>query len=130
MTFTIQRSPIEGKGLFAARAIPARKKIGEFIGEPISTREARRRAVMKKRISIVEIDHRRAIDGSGPENMFRYLNHSCGPNAYIRIFRNRIEVYSLRRIRAGEEITCDYGETHHDGKLKCRCGNPKCRQTL
>lgn len=130
MTFNIQASPIDGKGLFAAGDIPARRKIGEFIGEPITTAEARRRAVTKKRISIVEIDHRRAIDGSGPENVFRYLNHSCGPNAFIRIFRNRIEVYSLRRIRAGEEITCDYGESHHDGKLKCRCGNPKCRRTL
>lgn len=130
MTFEIKDSPIDGKGLFAARSIPARRKIGEFIGEPITTAEARRRAATKKRISIVEIDHRRAIDGSGPENVFRYLNHSCNPNAYIRIIRQRIEVYSLRPIRPGEEITCNYGETHHDGKLRCRCGHPDCREYM
>jgi SET domain-containing protein len=130
MTFKIKRSSIDGKGLFAAKTIPARRKIGEFIGELITTREARRRAGTKERISIVEIDEKLAIDGSGPENVFRYLNHSCNPNAYIRIFRQHIEVYSLRKIAAGEEVTCDYGETHHDGKLKCRCGNPKCREFM
>jgi uncharacterized protein len=130
MTFDIKRSRIDGKGLFAARSLPARRKIGEFIGELITTAEARRRARTKKRISIVELDGRWAIDGSGPENVFRYLNHSCAPNAYIRIFRRHIEVYALRRIAKGEEVTCDYGETHHDGTLKCRCGQADCKKYL
>ena len=26
----------------------------------------------------------------------------------------------------GEEITVDYGETHHEGRLTCRCGAPGC----
>jgi uncharacterized protein len=130
MTFKIKRSSIDGKGLFAAKPLPARKKIGEFVGELITTREARKRAKTKKRISIVELDHKLAIDGSGPENVFRYLNHSCSPNAYIRIFQRHIEVYALRKIAAGEEVTCDYGETHHDGKLRCLCGSRNCKEYL
>ena len=29
-------------------------------------------------------------------------------------------------IATGEEITANYGETHHEGQLKCRCGAPGC----
>jgi SET domain-containing protein len=38
----VGRSGITGRGLFAGCAIPARAKIGEFEGEVISIREARR----------------------------------------------------------------------------------------
>jgi len=33
---------------------------------------------------------------------------------------------ALRAIAPGEEITVNYGETHHEGKLRCRCGAPNC----
>ena len=33
-------------------------------------------------------------------------------------------------IAAGEEITVDYGETHHGGRLPCRCGATGCRGAL
>lgn len=124
------KSYIEGTGLFTDARIPARKKIGELTGERISLREARRRAKRLKRIAIVEMDHG-AIDATvkaaGP---LRYVNHSCDPNSYIRIAYNRVEFYALRAIKAGEELTCDYGLTQHDGKLPCRCKSPKCRKFL
>ena len=28
------------------------------------------------------------------------------------------------------ELTADYGETHHAGTLRCRCGAPNCRGAL
>jgi SET domain-containing protein len=37
-----------------------------------------------------------------------------------------VEFYALRDIEPGEEITVNYGETHHDGQLACRCGAPGC----
>lgn len=124
------KSSIDGIGLFTDAPIPARKKIGELTGERISLREARRRAKRLKRIAIVEMD-RGAIDasarGGGP---FRYINHSCEPNSYIRIAYNRVEFYSRRVIRAGEELTCNYGATQHNGTLPCRCKSRKCRRFL
>jgi SET domain-containing protein len=39
----------------------------------------------------------------------------------------KIEFYTLRQVKKGEELTCDYGETHHDGKLPCKCGAANCR---
>ena len=38
----------------------------------------------------------------------------------------RIEFYALRDITPGEEITVNYGETHHGGTLACRCGGEGC----
>ena len=123
---SVQPSLIDGMGAFAAEAIPAYKKIGEIRGESISVREARRRAKRQQRIMIVEVSDKRAIDASGSEDPMRYTNHSCSPNTVLRIQRGRVEFYALRNIPEGEELTANYGETHHEGRLTCRCGAPNC----
>lgn len=126
--FSVQVAPsrIDGQGAFAAEPIPARRKIGEIRGEAISVREARRRARGQQRIMIVEVSEQRAIDASASSDPMRYTNHSCRPNAVLRIRQGRVEFYALRDIALGEELTVDYGETHHNGTLPCRCGAPGC----
>jgi SET domain-containing protein len=126
----VQPSPIDGQGAFAAEAVPARLKIGEIRGESISVAQARIRATRAERIMIVELSDRKAIDFSRSPDPMRYTNHSCRPNARLCIRQGRVEFYALHAIAAGEEITVDYGETHHDGKLPCRCGVPGCRGNL
>lgn len=127
---TVAASRIDGQGAFAAEPIPARRKIGEIRGESISVREARRRARGRDRIMIVELSEKRAIDASQSTDPMRFTNHSCKPNAVLRIRQGRVEFYSMRDLAPGEEITVNYGETHHDGKLRCRCGAPGCVGSL
>lgn len=126
--FAVQVAPsrIDGQGAFAVEAVPARRKIGEIRGEPISVREARRRAKGQQRIMIVELSETRAIDATHSADPLRYTNHSCRPNAVLRIRQGRVEFYAMRDIVPGEEITVNYGETHHEGRLACRCGAPGC----
>ena len=119
-------SAIDGHGVFAAQPIPARRKIGEIRGESISVADARIRATRSERIMIVEVSSRRAIDFSLSSDPMRYTNHSCAPNARLCLRAGRVEFYALRAIAAGEEVTVDYGETHHEGRLACRCGAPGC----
>ena len=119
-------SRFAGRGLFAGTNIPARAKIGEYEGEVIGLREARRRAKGRRIVAIVELE-RHALDAKGMRRGFRYINHSCDPNTVFRCTPERAEVYARRRIRAGEELTCDYGESQHEGRLPCRCGAPNCR---
>jgi SET domain-containing protein len=126
----VRPSRIDGQGAFAAEAVPARRKIGEIRGESISVREARRRARSLARIMIVEVSERRAIDASASTDPLRYTNHSCAPNAVLRIRQGRVEIYALRDIAPGEEICADYGESHHEGRLRCRCGAPGCAGRL
>jgi SET domain-containing protein len=123
-------SPIDGTGVFAAEPIPARLKIGEIRGESISVDEARIRATRHERIMIVELSDKRAIDFSKSSDPMRYTNHSCRPNARLVIRNGRVEFYAARAIAVGEEITVDYGETHHEGRLRCQCGAPGCRGAL
>lgn len=123
-------STIDGHGVFAAEPIPARLKIGEIRGESISVQQARIRATRHERIMIVEVSNRKAIDFSASTDPMRFTNHSCAPNARLAIRGGRVEFYALRDIAAGEEVTVDYGETHHEGRLPCRCGAPGCRGAL
>ena len=123
-------SRIDGRGAFAAEAIPPRLKIGEIRGESIPVAEARIRATRTERIMIVEVSTRKAIDFSRSSDPMRYTNHSCRPNARMVIRNGRVEFYARRAIESGEEITVDYGDTHHEGRLACRCGAPGCRGAL
>ena len=123
-------SAIEGQGVFAAETIPARRKLGELRGESISVQEARRRAKGRARIHIVEVSQTRAVDATDSTTALRHINHSCSPNAVLRLSQGRVEFYALRELAIGEELTCDYGENHHAGRLVCRCGAVNCSGKL
>ncbi len=126
----VKPSHIDGHGVFAAEAVPRRLKIGEIRGESISVAEARIRATRTERIMIVELSAKKAIDFSKSHDPMRFTNHSCQANARLCIRQGRVEFYAVRDIEPGEEITVDYGESHHDGQLRCRCGAPGCRGAL
>ena len=123
---SVHPSTIDGQGVFAAEAIPRWKKIGEIRGESISVTEARIRATRHERVMMVETSPERAIDFSRSHDPMRYTNHSCMPNARLSIRQGRVEFYALRAIEPGVEITVNYGPTHHEGRLACRCGALGC----
>lgn len=126
----LKKSRIAGTGAYALKVIPARKKIGNMTGEIISYKEAQKR--VKKQpgnvLFMVEFDNDDiALDASVNSNELRFINHSCNPNVYMRRAYRKVEYYALRKIKNGEELTCDYGETHHEGTLPCKCGAKNCR---
>jgi SET domain-containing protein len=126
--FAVQVRPsrIDAQGVFAGEAIAAGRKIGEIRGESISVADARIRATRSERIMIVEVSAKRAVDFSKSADPMRYTNHSCRPNARLSIRQGRVEFFALRSISAGDEVTVSYGETHHAGRLACRCGAAGC----
>ena len=122
----VRPSAIDGLGAFASEPIPARRKIGEIRGESISVQEARIRATRSERIMIVELSTRKAIDFTRSSDPMRYTNHSCAPNARLCINNGRVEFYAVKDIAPGDEVTVNYGPTHHEGRLACQCGAPGC----
>ena len=122
----VRESRIDGQGAFAGEPIAQRRKIGEIRGEPISIQEAQQRARGQARIMIIAVSERRAIDATHSADALRFANHSCRPNASLRVRQGRVEFYAMRDVAQGEEITVNYGETHHQGRLRCRCGAPGC----
>ncbi|MEO6390659.1 MAG: SET domain-containing protein-lysine N-methyltransferase [Pyrinomonadaceae bacterium] len=127
---TIGPSAINGKGCFATIDFPRRRKIAEYAGERITTAEAKRRALHRRKLRICAIDTRWSLDGSVGGNGTHYVNHSCDPNAFMMILHGHILFFALRDIAAGDEITVDYETTLHDDHKRCSCGAATCRGTI
>ena len=107
-----------GLGLFTLAAIPAGRKIIEYVGPVITSEEADRRGGKY----LFELDEKHAVDGSARSNTARYVNHSCRPNAKGYTTGRRIWIWSLRTIRPGEEIKINYGREYLDEHIRqCKC---------
>ena len=77
------------------------------------------------------------IDPRGNGNIAFFINHSCEPNCQAVLVGDRVYIESLRKIKAGDEITYNYVLTL--GKrpsqkerlmYPCKCGASKCRKSL
>ena len=126
---TIKKSTIEGRGCFAETPFTRWRKIAEYAGEKITNAEANRRAG-RERLRICAIDERWSLDGSRGGNGTHYINHSCEPNAFMKITYGHILFIALRDIEPGEEITIDYESTLHSDDKRCICGAANCRGTI
>lgn len=127
---SVAPSPIDGRGCFATKFFPKRKKIAEYTGELITDSEARRRARGRRYLRICAINNRWSLDGATGGNGTHYINHSCEPNCFMRIAYGHILFLALRDIHPGEEITLDYVQTYHSDSKRCHCGAPSCRGTI
>jgi hypothetical protein len=116
------RKTIVGRGVFATRAFRREQVIGQMRGAIVTDDD---------------FDPSYAVDlGPGatlePSAPFRYLNHSCTPNASLVMTdaepgkRPTMWVEALRAIKPGEQITIDYAWPADDA-IACLCGSPKCR---
>jgi len=123
----IKRTACCGLGFFTLVAIAKDKRIIEYVG-PILTSEEMSE---KSGRYLMALDDEYFIDGGPRSNAARYINHSCQPNA--RAFRTgvRVWIWSIRDIKAGEEITYDYGKKYFNDFIKpvgCKC--EKCLKNL
>ena len=120
--FRLARS-FTGFGLFATRPIKKNLIIAEYKGPRLTTAEAEK-AERRGNRYLYEISKHWTIDGTPHSNVARYFNHSCNPNAESTVWRGRVFIKTLRRIKPGEEITYDYGREYFDIFLKpagCKC---------
>jgi uncharacterized protein len=125
----VKKSRINGRGCFATVRFPRGKKIADYAGERIPDAEANRRA-NRRVLRICAVDEQWSIDGSRGGNGTHYINHSCAPNAYMKILYGHVQFYALRDISPGEEITVDYISTLHPDTKRCSCGAQTCRGTI
>lgn len=115
----VKRSKI-GLGLFAAEDIPKAAKIIQYTGKIITNNDAERH----RGRYLFTLDDERTIDGSGRENLARYINHSCRPNADSGVIDDEIWIIAKRKIKAFEEITINYGRSYFNQFIKpkgCKC---------
>ncbi len=60
-------------------------------------------------------------------DLAKYVNHSCRPNCLSPGYEFEIAV---RDIRAGEQLTDDYGSLNLERPMKCLCGARSCRKVI
>lgn len=114
-----------GLGLFAVRPFKKGERIIEYFGRTISHAEE----YTSRSKYLFEVNSRRTIDGATRKNVARYINHSCRPNCEPEIERGRIFIDAIRSIKAGDELTYDYGKEYVNEHIKphgCRCA--KCHE--
>ena len=123
----IRSSGICGKGCFARVRFPARRKIALYAGELVhGVRRIERRLRAQDAIKIIRLSDDTAIDGAVGGDATAYINHSCAPNAFMRVVPGeKIAFFALRDIEPGEEITMNYRDPDHPPV--CRCGADNCR---
>ena len=118
------RKSSAGLGLFATKDIPKGVCLIEYFGRVISEEEQ----YSSRSKYLFEINSKITIDGQARENIARYINHSCRPNSEVEIKKGKVYIFSMKKIKAGEEICYDYGKEYFNEHIKkggCRC--EKCK---
>ncbi|OHA58098.1 MAG: hypothetical protein A2571_03605 [Candidatus Vogelbacteria bacterium RIFOXYD1_FULL_44_32] len=114
-----------GLGLFTDSDIPKGACIIEYVGRVIGEKEA----YTSRSRYLFEINSKITIDGQARTNTARYINHACRPNCEPVIHQKRIFIMAKKNIKAGEELTYDYGKEYWNDRIKphgCRCA--KCKK--
>jgi hypothetical protein len=113
-----------GLGLFATKPIKKGAKIVRYFGPLLDCRKKKHDAIENK--YLFELNGRWTIDGSVRENIARYINHACRPNAEsdVRPHKRKVVIRAIKNISPGEEINYDYGTDYFKAYLKpigCKC---------
>ena len=122
----LAESKIHRWGVYADEAIPANRKVIEYIGRRIN----RKQAAHSQSRYLFTLDRYWTLDGAIGGSGAEFINHSCQPNLAARILKGHILYMSLRRICKGEELTVDYHFDAKDERMDCVCGAPNCRGTI
>lgn len=124
----VQRSPVEGLGLFAMGPIGEGEVCAVMGGQVLTDDEFAAFVTSRNRWSAAAIEEGLNVVQADSDPLARG-NHSCDPNLWMA---DDITVVARRRIEAGEEATIDYAlVTVDDGwNMECRCGSPLCRRVV
>lgn len=111
-----------GLGLFTTKPIKKGQIIVEYTG-PLLTDEQMEKKGGKY---LFALGKDWTIDGSGRNNLARYINHwcvqtNCEPIQYAK----RIKIRATKNIKPGTELHYDYGKEYFDEYIKGHCNCPK-----
>jgi uncharacterized protein len=113
-----------GLGLFATQPIKKGTRIIRYFGPLLDSKKKDEDAIENK--YLFELTNRWTIDGSIRENVARYINHACRPNAEsdVKPRKRKVFIRAIKNIEPGEEINYDYGTDYFKAYLKpigCKC---------
>ncbi|MCX6690742.1 MAG: SET domain-containing protein [Methanoregula sp.] len=129
-----RNSDAHGWGIFAKADIRKDERLAIFGGKVMLIDEMYQ-IPLNMQAYTMQIEERFVLGPAStvPEDT-DFFNHSCDPNSG---FRGQVFLVAIRDIKAGEEITFDYGMTVSVSvgsdmvfEMECACGSPHCRKTI
>jgi hypothetical protein len=115
----VEESDIHGKGIFISTDIPRGKKILSIKGELIDGNECMRREDEEDNVYIFWNYEDMYIDTAMTDKI-KYINHNCDFNCdIVDEKKNGLKLIAYKDIKAGEELTIDYG--YEDIYEECSC---------
>ncbi|TAL37110.1 MAG: SET domain-containing protein [Spirochaetes bacterium] len=127
--YLIIRRTEKGKSVFARKQFAQGEYIVAFRGKRY-TREEYKEKLNPRNNHFLQVGQDVFL---GPTRTAdNYVNHSCDPNCGLRIENDRVNLYSIREIREGEEITFDYSTSMDEDywEMDCNCGSALCRRRV
>ncbi len=121
---TVRNSRIHGRGIFTTADIPENSLIMVIMGEVISGDECERREEEEDNVYIFW-NGDTYIDTAMTEKI-KYINHKCDFNCDV-VDRDdeSLSLIAYRDIKAGEELTIDYG--YDEIYENCQCDTCKAK---
>lgn len=125
----VRGSAIEGRGLFATRALAAGTVVMRLRGRLVSDEELAD-LLAQSAAGGGYVDTIAVSDGVhlvlAPRQIVHYGNHSCDPTLW---HTDAATIVARRLVAAGEELTVDYAtQTAEESfTMACRCGAALCR---
>src|ERR1044072_5206306 len=121
--YRIGRAPT-GLGLFATKPIKKGTRIVRYSGPLLDCDKEEDDAIENK--YLFQLTNRWTIDGAVRENIARYINHACRPNAEsdVKPIKRKVYIVAIKNIEPGEEINYDYGTEYFKEYIKpigCLC---------
>jgi SET domain-containing protein len=144
----VRRSSIHGNGVFALQPIKAQHYIARYGGLLRTHAEAERmdlHGIDSGHTFLFSLNDRYVLDATGSRCSAKWFNHSCKPNCESVLIEHpgadrrldRIVFRTIASVRAGEELTLNYGielPEKPTPRLKavwrCLCGHRCCTGTM
>ncbi|HEY4273745.1 MAG TPA: SET domain-containing protein-lysine N-methyltransferase [Candidatus Udaeobacter sp.] len=132
----VRQSGVHGQGVYAACAIPEGTRIIEYTGERVAWEDAPDDENDPHTFNF-GLENGEVINPEIGGNDARWINHSCDPNCETVEEDDRVFIYAIRDIRAGDELFYDYQLEIDEPitkaakkKFACHCGVSNCRGTM
>lgn len=132
----VRQSGVHGLGVFATRFIKKGSRIIEYTGKRVPDENATHDK-NSPHTFYFGLENGLVIDPMTGGNEARWINHCCEPNCEAIEEDDRIFIYAMRSIEAGEELFYDYSleidepiTARTKEFYECLCGNESCRGTM
>ncbi len=114
-----------GLGIFAKKEIKKNEIIFKFEGK-----------IVYQDYTYVSMPYALQLDFNKyllPKGDYKYLNHSCSPNSYVKLINNELYLIACKNIEKDEEITYNYNTSEFNmgvDAFECLCKSPNCYKVI